>query len=128
MFRGNSFHKRQGQNRFFARLGKIGLKVSLGILISGFIGYFVNQEFLSLFSIGMITFYISTTSSLIFSRLAWSENLMIDLVFNQACILVAFTGFVLVFLFVQSNYDFLGMGHGLIVLSFIMAWIGNRIS
>jgi len=124
-----SYQERTKQKETFLRLGNVGMYISLPLMFVGLIGFVVfdKSSFSFLASIGQMSLYLSGTSILVFSRIGWSQNRLIDLFFNQLCIVVAFTGYFLTFLSVQYDMPLFNIGYVLVVASFLMAWIGNRL-
>ena len=116
------YQKRLQQKRLFGKWGMYGVVPSMIILFAGLI--FENLFVLA--SIGQMLFFMSVSFAIVFSRIGWSKNRLVDIILNQLSILLAFLGFCLLFLYVQYDLSFQDTGYILIIASFILVWIGNR--
>ncbi|MCB8942927.1 MAG: hypothetical protein H6658_04045 [Ardenticatenaceae bacterium] len=115
--------KRVQQRDRFARWGTIGIMPSV---LTFFVGLIFGKSLL--ITIGQVLLYASGSFIIVFSHIGWSRNKLADLVFNKFSILIALLGFGLVFLFTQYGLQTLNIGYILVVISFVLVFVGNRLS
>ncbi len=120
-----NYQTRLKQKKFFLKFGKLGTSISLTMIL---IGFMFPNRLIIFATVGQILLYLSVSSGIVFNRLGWSQNLLIDILFNQVSIILSVMGYVLVFLYVQCNYDesIMNIGILMIVVSFVFVWVGIK--
>lgn len=120
-----SYQTRQKQKEFFFKIGKFGVPISLILILVGFI---FSDRLIVFASIGQTLLYMSVSSAIVFSRLGWSKNMLVDFLFNRMSIVLSVIGYGLAFLYVQFDYGESIMNTGILVIifSFFLVWLGNK--
>ncbi|MEZ4514225.1 MAG: hypothetical protein R3C62_20310 [Chloroflexota bacterium] len=111
--------RRAQQKLIFVKFGTIGVIPSVAMF---FVGLLFSS---SLLAIGQTLLYVSVSSIVIFSRIGWSKNRLIDLFFNQLSIPLAIVGFIFIFFYVQYDLETLNIGSVLVICGFVLIFIGN---
>ena len=117
------FEKRLELKQRFVELGS---KVLLPSLILFFVGAIFSNRFFMAFS--QISFLIGGSFVVIFSHIGWSKNKFIDLIFNQLSIYVSSLGYILVFFDLLYGIGAFNIATGLVLIGYIMVFVGNRLS
>lgn len=134
-----SYEMRKRQRLKVAMFGRLLLKVALFLGILGFLtttflpSY--SQFGLVIAGFAAITAPFGVVLEMLFSKIGWSENLFIDILFNQASIIAAILGFLTgafyIGFFIIYGVDSLFLlitSISALVLSMILLTLGLRLS
>ena len=122
-----SYDLRTKQKALFFKLGEKGLLPSFLLAIVGLIiGVQTNWYILGV--IGLFSLYLGVASVLFFARIGWSNNRLIDLVFNQFSVVLAIVGLGVsgISIFIVDIHD--NLGYGMFLVGCLFMFIGNRLS
>lgn len=107
---------------------KLGLVFAIFGGLMAIIGLFFIQNNPIIAFFGQTAFYFGCLCLLIFNRLGWSDNVFVDLLFNQIGFLLVIVGFML--MFVHDVYMVLSMdiGFPIVVIGVVFSGVGIIIS
>lgn len=127
------FQKRIKERRLWFRTGVLTLGVSIAIFVIAVIGFFLNLPFNSVYyslgvSVSGIAFGVVCT--VLFSRLGWSQSIMVDFLLNRLSIVLILVGFGLELLTIFPDINYFpkasGYGFGFLALGVVLALVGVR--
>jgi hypothetical protein len=132
-----SYETRVKQRLTISKVGGwlIKLALLLGILGFVFTTFNVTRFGLTLAGFAAVTAPFGAVLTIVFSKIGWSENLLIDVLFNQTSILVVTMGFLAILFFIgfstiyNKNHPFL-LIIGILSLasSMVLMALGSRFS